>query len=153
MMLPTPGLHAGESWRREDLDLARLAFASDGFDVYELIGVHAQQAVEKITKVFLAKNAVDFEDQHDIDYLQRLVGRVDWDLAVRIDPAAALNRYAVGTRYPGRCGPVTREQAEAAIRIAEAVFVEIEPLLATQPPQRESLRERFRRQRERGPDA
>jgi HEPN domain len=100
----------------------------------------------------LAKNSVDFEEQHDIDYLQRLVARVDADLAVRIDPAAALNRYAVGTRYPGRYAPVTREQAEAAIRIAEAVRTEIEPRLAKQPPQRGSLRDRLRQQRQHRPD-
>jgi HEPN domain-containing protein len=131
-----------------DLAMARLGLESDEFDVYELVGFHAQQAAEKLIKAFLARNAVDFEDQHDIDYLQRLVGSVDAELARRIDPAAALNRYAVGTRYPGRYGPVTREQAEAAVRIAEAVRAEIHPRLQENPPPRESLRERLRRQRE-----
>lgn len=131
-----------------DLAMARLGLESAEFDVYELVGFHAQQAAEKLIKAFLARNAVDFEDQHDIDYLQRLVRSVDPDLAGRIDPAAALNRYAVGTRYPGRYGPVTREQAEAAVRIAEAVRSEIRPRLQDHPQPRESLRERLRRQRE-----
>src|SRR5215207_1548282 len=97
-----------------DLAMARLGLGSDTFDVYELVGFHAQQAAEKLVKAYLARNAVEFEDQHDIDYLQRLVRRVDAALAAKIDPAAALNRYAVGTRYPGRYGLVTREQAETA---------------------------------------
>lgn len=112
-----------------DLELARLGLAADGFDVYELIGFHAQQAVEKLIKAFLARSAVDFRDQHDIDYLQRLVEKVDKGLATRIDPATALNRYAVRTRYPGRYGPVTREQAETAVRIAMAVSEEMLPRL------------------------
>lgn len=132
-----------------DLALARLALQSDSFDVYELVGFHAQQAVEKFVKAFLARNAVDFEDQHDIEYLQRLVRTVDADLATRIDPAAALNRYAVGTRYPGRYGPVTREQAEAGLRIAEAVRDAVEPRLAEPARHRASLRERLQEQRRR----
>lgn len=76
---------------------------------------------------------MDFEDQHDIVYLQRLVANVDTGLAHRIDPAAALNRYAVRTRYPGRYGPVTREQAETAVRIAQLVSAEMLPRLESSP--------------------
>ena len=131
-----------------DLAMARLALGSDTFDVYELVGFHAQQAVEKLIKASLARNAVEFEDAHDLEYLQRLVRSVDAGLAAKIDPAAALNRYAVGTRYPGRYGPVTRTQAETAIGIAEAVRAEILPLLDPDShPPRESLRDRLRRQR------
>ncbi|HEX8690876.1 MAG TPA: HEPN domain-containing protein [Longimicrobium sp.] len=134
-----------------DLEMARLGLGSDTFDVYELVGFHAQQAVEKFVKAYLAGNAVEFEDQHDIDYLQRLVRSVDVGLAAKIDPAAALNRYAVGTRYPGRYPVVTREQAEAAIRIAESVRAEILPLLdALGQPPRGSLRDRPRRKRSGG---
>lgn len=140
-----------ERWVRlaeGDLAMARLGLESQTFDVYELVGFHAQQAVEKFIKAFLARSAVDFEDQHDIDYLQRLVRSVDPALAVKVDPAAALTRYAVGTRYPGRYGPVAREQAEAAMGIAESVRAEILPLLdADRNPPRESLRDRLRRQR------
>ena len=127
--------------------MARLGLESKQFDVYELVGFHAQQAVEKLIKAFLAKSAVDFEDQHDIDYLQGLVRKVDVDLASKVDPAAALNRYAVGTRYPGRYAAVTRDQAEAAIRIAEQVRADIQPLLSDASPPRNSLRERLRQQR------
>jgi HEPN domain-containing protein len=129
-----------------DLSMARLGLASDGFDVYELVGFHAQQAVEKLIKAFLAKRAVDFEDQHDIDYLQRRVAKVDAGLAARIDQAAALNRYAVGTRYPGRYGPVTRAQAESAVQIAESVRAAILPCLQDSPPG-ESARDRLRQRR------
>lgn len=128
-----------------DMAMARLGLESDTFDVYELVGFHAQQAVEKLIKAYLARSAVEFEDQHDIEYLQRLVRRVDSALAEKIDPAAALNRYAVGTRYPGRYGIVTREQAETAIAIAESVRAEILPLLDPDRPPRESLRDRPRR--------
>lgn len=130
-----------------DLAMARLGLESTQFDVFELVGFHAQQAVEKFIKSFLARSAVDFEDQHDIDYLQALVRKVDTQLASKIDPAASLNRYAVGTRYPGRYPPVTREQAEAAVRMAEQVRADILPLLSDTSPPRGSLRDRLRQQR------
>jgi HEPN domain-containing protein len=130
-----------------DLAMARLGLESDAFDVYELVGFHAQQAVEKLIKAFLARSAVDFQDQHDIDYLQGLVRKVDAELASKIDPAAALNRYAVGTRYPGRYAPVARDQAEAAVRIAEQVRADILPRLSDAAPPQDSLRERLRQQR------
>lgn len=130
--------------------MARLGLESEQFDVYELVGFHAQQAVEKFIKAFLARSAVDFQDQHDIDYLQGLVRRVDAQLASKIDPAASLNRYAVGTRYPGRYAPVTRDQAQAAVRIAEQVRADIQPLLRDASPPRESLRERLRQQQRGG---
>lgn len=131
-----------------DLAMARLGLENQQFDVYELVGFHAQQAVEKFIKAFLAGSAMDFEDQHDIEYLQRLVRQVDTDLALKIDAAVALNRYAVGTRYPGRYAPVTRDQAEAAVRIAEQVRADIQPLLVDSPnPRGGSLRERLRQQR------
>jgi HEPN domain-containing protein len=131
--------------------MARLALASEGFEVFELIGFHAQQAVEKLVKAYLAQHVIDFEDRHDFDYLQRLVAKADPGLAARIDPAAALNRYAVGTRYPGRYGPVSSAQAESAIRIAEAVRAEVLPHLqdASLP---DSLRARHRQQRDRAED-
>ena len=73
--------------------------------------------------------SVEFGDVHDIDTLQRLVARVDGSLAAKLDPAAALTRYAVGTRYPGRYVRVTREQAEAAVQVAESIRSEILPRL------------------------
>lgn len=103
--------------------------------------------MEKFIKAFLARSAVDFQDQHDIDYLQNLVRKVDAELASKIDPAASLNRYAVGTRYPGRYAQVTREQAEAAVRVAEQVRADIQPLLSDASHPRDSLRERLRQQR------
>ena len=112
-----------------DLAMARLGLASDGFDVFELVGFHAQQAVEKLVKADLARRAVEFGDVHDIDTLQRLVARVDGSLAAKLDPDAALTRYAVGTRYPGRYARVTREQAEAAVQIAASIRSEILPRL------------------------
>lgn len=102
-------------------------------------------------KAYLVRRSVEFSDVHDIDTLRRLVATVDAELAAKLEPAAALTRYAVGTRYPGRYGTVTREQAEAAVQIAEAIRAEIQPLLNpdAQPPGG-SLRERLRLQRSRG---
>jgi len=130
-----------------DLAMARLGLASDEFDVFELVGFHAQQAVEKLIKAYLARNSVEFGDVHDIDTLQRLVRTVDENLAAKVDVAASLSRYAVGTRYPGRYGRVTHEQAEAAVQIAESVRADILPRLIPVPTPGGSLRERLRRQR------
>lgn len=74
---------------------------------------------------------------------------LDGDLAAKIDPASALTRYAVGARYPGRYGPVTREQAERAVQIAEMVMREILPRVAEAAPKPAGgLKERLRRQKE-----
>ncbi|HKP74254.1 MAG TPA: HEPN domain-containing protein [Longimicrobiaceae bacterium] len=132
-----------------DLAMAKLGLASDGFDVFELVGFHAQQAAEKLIKAFLVHRSVEFGDVHDIDTLLKLVRTANADLATKLDPAAALTPYAVGTRYPGRYGTVTRDQAETAVQIAEAVRREILPFIAGEGEQPgDSLKERLRRQKE-----
>lgn len=133
-----------------DLAMARVAMANDDFEVFELVGFHAQQAVEKGVKAYLVRHSIEFGDTHDIDMLVSYVRTVDGTLAAKLDPAVTLTRYAVGTRYPGRYANVSREQGEAAVRIAENVRAEILPLITRDgpPPPPSSLRERLRRQRE-----
>ena len=132
-----------------DLAMARIAMTSDEFEVFELVGFHAQQAVEKLLKAYLVRRSIEFGDTHDVDRLISYVRTADGALAAKLDPAVALTRYAVGTRYPGRYADVTREQAEVAVRIAEAVRAELLPLITRDTPAPpSSLRERLRRQRE-----
>jgi HEPN domain-containing protein len=143
-----------EDWIRRgrgDLRLGELGLADPEFDSFELIAFHAQQGAEKLIKAFLAKNGIDYEDQHDLDYLLGLVRRNDANLADELDPVIALNRYAVKTRYPGRYPSVTRDQAESAIRVAAAAAAAILPRVTydASPPAK-SLRDRLREQRERG---
>lgn len=65
----------------------------------ETIGFHAQQAVEKAIKAVLARDAVRFPRDHDIDVLLHLlatssVAAEDW-----MEDARALTPYAAILRY------------------------------------------------------
>ena len=60
---------------------------------------HLQQCVEKLLKVLLIQNGVDFERRHDLSYLHRLCQESDFvedeDLFLELNP------FAVEFRYPG----------------------------------------------------
>jgi len=72
-----------------------------GFEDYENVGFHAQQAAEKFIKAFLVRHQIEFPKTHDIVLLRRLVARVDPGLAKKLLAVDALTPYGVEFRYPG----------------------------------------------------
>jgi len=66
------------------------------------IGFHAQQAVEKLLKAFLAAHDVVPEDHHNIARLIAQVRLPDRATADAVSSAASLTPYAVHYRYPPR---------------------------------------------------
>src|SRR3990170_864631 len=89
--------------------LARAA-ADLGAGAHELTAVppftadavfHAQQAVEKVLKGFLAWHDVPFGKTHDLAVLGRLCAQIDQGLAAHGQRAARLTDYAWKYRYPG----------------------------------------------------
>jgi len=89
----------------------------------------AQQAVEKALKALLVHRNIPFRYVHDIAELLTLVEQGGIRLPEDVRLAASLSDYAVAARYPGPMEPVTEEEYQEAIALAEAVLRWVEQLL------------------------
>ena len=86
----------------------------------EIVGFHAQQAVEKSLKAVLASGEVDFPFSHDLARLMEICDDAGVALPAALADADRLTPYAVRLRYGSAVvGSVPR--AEAAAIAAEAV--------------------------------
>lgn len=85
---------------------------------------HAQQVAEKYLKALLTLHQRPFPRSHD---LLELFRRLQSEIDLKIEPIdlGILNRYAVEARYPGDWEPITREEAEEAVALAEKVRAEV----------------------------
>lgn len=81
----------------------------------------AQQAAEKAIKAVLIMNGVAFPPIHDLARLLTIVGQTGESLPPAIVEAARLTRFAVATRYPSISEPITLEEHEQVVAIAEVV--------------------------------
>lgn len=110
---------------RQWLDRARKDLAAgevllkEGFEDYENVGFHAQQAAEKFIKAFLVRYQIEFPKTHDIGLLRQLVARVDPELAKKLATADALTPYEVEFRYPADLPSLSRNEGEKALCLAE----------------------------------
>ena len=81
---------------------------------------HAEQCVEKYLKALLVSKNIDFPKTHNISELLALV-----PTSVRPVLSAKeqeqLTDYATVTRYPGDWEPITRKDAEAAVKVGRRV--------------------------------
>jgi HEPN domain-containing protein len=98
---------------KEDIRLPEVAKEDLCFD--------AQQAAEKAVKAVLVHLGVHFPYIHDLAALLTLVEEHGKAAPVQIREAARLTRFAVETRYPSLDEPVSQEEYERAVAIAEAV--------------------------------
>lgn len=110
-----------QGWfRKADSDLAdaRRTAASEG--PYDTACFHAQQAVEKYLKGFLAWRSLEIPRTHDLEELQRLCAQLEpWpDLAVF--DLTDLTAYAVELRYDAEFWPPQPTAADA-VKLAERV--------------------------------
>jgi len=112
---------------REWLNRARsnLARAREGSRIagvyFEDLCFDAQQAAEKSLKALLIRRGIRFPYVHDLAELLGLVEQAGQEVPRAVRQVARLTRYAVVTRYPGLLEPVTREQYEEAVALAEEV--------------------------------
>jgi HEPN domain-containing protein len=65
----------------------------------EIVGFHAQQAVEKWLKAVIAGRGERFEHTHDLRRLLNLATQGDAELPVDADALIALTQYSVPLRY------------------------------------------------------
>ena len=90
-----------------------------------------QQSIEKMLKAFLVWKNEPFEKTHNINYLLDLCKIYGLEIAFLRDKAEILTAYAAEVRYPGDNIEVTREEADEALFIANAVSKLINDLIHT----------------------
>jgi HEPN domain-containing protein len=82
----------------------------------EVIGFHAQQAVEKCLKAVLAKHRVELRKTHDLQLLLDLLAQNNLPSPPRCEGIDALGPFAVELRYDLMATePLDREQARAVV--------------------------------------
>ena len=117
----TPG--SAEDWlarARGDLAIAKAPLPDGAF--YEDLAFHAQQAAEKALKAVYQHNGWAFRYTHDLELLLSGLRQHGLDVPGGIVEADALSRYAWVTRYPGLEEPITGEEYQEAVKMAEAVL-------------------------------
>lgn len=107
--------------RRAKSNLARARQPKPEEVLWEDLCFDAQQAAEKSLKAVLLSHGIAFRFVHDITELLTLLENHGVFLQEEIRAAAELSGYAVENRYPGPFEPVTEEEFDRALRIAEAV--------------------------------
>ena len=114
-----------EPWiRRARSNLARAKQGRQCEDIlYEDLCFDAQQAAEKCLKGLLIYFGKSAPRTHSIGHLFNLIRR-SCKIAIppEITEAVILNEYAVTTRYPGDWEPVTCEEYEEAVRLADEIW-------------------------------
>jgi len=96
-------------------------------DVYlEDLCFNAQQAAEKAIKALLLQRGIRFPYIHDLAELLRLLDQAGEKIPPQVRAARQLTDYAVEARYPGLAEPVSREEYEEAVSIAEEVVCWVE---------------------------
>lgn len=101
---------------------ARVAATTPGIYLGDVC-FDAQQAAEKALKAVLLYRERQFPYLHDLAQLLALIEQTGLDLSPEIRRVAILSDYAVATRYPGVAEPVTRDEYEEALQLAERVVL------------------------------
>lgn len=114
-----------------DLKAASLEAARPEEGLWSDIAFHAQQAVEKSWKAFLAWHDAQFRKTHSLEELGRACASLDAAFQALADEAAPITEYAWRFRYPGEQDEATRDEAEQALAVARTVY---DAVIARLPP-------------------
>ena len=109
--------HARGWLLKAESDLSTAQRLLEGEGPYDTACFHAQQAVEKLLKGFLASRGRPIPYVHNVEDLWGLCSDLEPHLRVRDLPLAELTPYAVELRYDFDFWP-EREVAEAAVETA-----------------------------------
>ncbi len=96
---------------------------------WEDLCFQAQQAAEKSLKALLLHRGVRFPYVHDLAELIELLEQQGENIPSGMREVARLTNYAVEARYPGLTEPVTQEEYEMAVTLAEEVVHWVEKAL------------------------
>jgi HEPN domain-containing protein len=117
--LPTPEeLEVADLYLRKaasDRSAAR-SLARDADQHDDVVGFHAQQAVEKSLKAVLAARSSEIPRTHDLDLLTRLAAPGPGELPNELGGAKELSPWTVATRYDDIDAALDRG---AALEVAE----------------------------------
>jgi HEPN domain-containing protein len=80
----------------------------------DVVGFHAQQAVEKAVKVVLVLHGIDFPKTHDLDFLLARARGHGLQAPVDLESADWLTPWAAQLRYDESAGPLDRDAILAA---------------------------------------
>jgi HEPN domain-containing protein len=115
-----------KSWlyrAREDLAVMKDLHHSNPSGYTSTICFHAQQAVEKYLKPFLAFHDIDFPRTHDVDYLLMECQKIDSE-SFNLD-LKSLTEFGVSVRYPDDffipSPDESNEYTEIAIEVSKIV--------------------------------
>lgn len=105
----------GLLFRRAESDLrACLRLAGDPEMEDDVVGFHAQQAVEKAIKTALVLHGVDFPKTHDLDFLLARAEGHGLEVADEIEGAEWLTPWAAQLRYDEDAASLDRNAAIVA---------------------------------------
>lgn len=109
----------------EDIAVLENLFQTDPKSYTSSICFHAQQAVEKFLKAFLAYHDVDFPKTHDLDYLQSECSKINPSIK-KLD-FRSLSDFGVIIRYPDDFYVPDLDETKFYKSIAEQIRDIIEP--------------------------
>jgi len=103
-------------------NLAKARNMPEASEIYlEDLCFDARQAAEKAVKAVLIHLGTRFPYVHDLAQLLALVQEAGQNVPEPIKLAAGLSDYAVEARYPGPAEPVTWQEYEDSVAVAEQV--------------------------------
>ncbi len=82
---------------------------------------HAQQAAEKAMKAWLVWHGRPFRKTHHLVEIAEPCWQVDPSLRPLLERSLPLSQYAWKHRYPGEPVDATRDEATAAMQLAQAI--------------------------------
>ncbi len=92
-----------KEWQKraeDDLGSAKLLLENEGFPA--VVCFHAQQAVEKYFKGYLAYHDFELQKTHQLDILlKEIATKIDREFEKYKEGAMSLNDYYIESRYPG----------------------------------------------------
>lgn len=106
-------------YARSDLELARSGKVPG--ILLETLCFHAQQSAEKAIKAVLIHNGVPTIKSHNIGALLNLIPDAV-TIPTEIQECVILTDYAVVTRYPGNYEPISDDEYNAALDLAQSVL-------------------------------
>lgn len=120
-MPPDNQLHGTpQEWLARAKSNLALAHVNRPEDVFlEDMCFNVQQAVEKALKAVLQHKGIVYRYVHDIEELITTLEGHGISVPQYIREAVCLTQYAVETRYPGDFEPVTEDEFNEALTIAE----------------------------------
>lgn len=97
-------------------------FIAGGHVFFEEPCFELQQCAEKALKAVLLYKNIEFPKTHDLSKLIKLIKDNGIFITETVFDATKLIKYAVTTRYPEDFEPVTKDEYEEALEIAENVY-------------------------------